>query len=59
MEKIKSRKFQVWLVFTFLMVYHLFILQNLTPELINGYTIISALYIGGNVAQDYITRHKK
>jgi len=51
MNKLTSRKFWVWIVWTGVV---LISYKNLTPELINGWSIVSALYIGGNVAGHWI-----
>ena len=56
MNKIKSRKFIVWITTTILCILSVIYTKTITPELINCYTVISALYIGGNIAKKYIDR---
>lgn len=51
MNKYLSRKFWVWITWTMVVAINY---QHLTPELINGWSIVSALYIGGNVASRWI-----
>lgn len=51
MNKLTSRKFWVWLTWTIVVAINY---RHLTPELINGWSIVSALYIGSNVASHWI-----
>jgi len=54
MEKLKSRKFQVWLSWLIISILSIFI-SDLPKEIIFNYLgLVSMIYIGGNVAQDFI-----
>lgn len=58
MSKLFSRKFQVWLVWTVLTVLSLFIIQSeseVKSQIVQFYGWVSLFYVGGNVAQKYIT----
>ena len=55
---IKSRKFIVYITTTILCISTVFYTKTITPELINAYTVVSALYIGGNVAKAYMNKEK-
>lgn len=54
MKKIKSRKFLVWITSVFLLTVSMYITKTITPEMINMFTVISAIYIGGNTASKFI-----
>jgi len=54
--KIKSRKFVVWLTCVALFIGTVFITKAVTAELINMFTVVSALYIGGNTATKYLNK---
>ena len=57
-EKLKSRKFQVWIVWSLLSIACIFV-QTLPKETIfTYYGLISMIYIGGNVASSYIESKK-
>lgn len=57
MNKLSSRKLWVWITWTIMVAINY---KNLTPELVNGWSIVSALYIGGNVARHWIgDKHEK
>ena len=58
MSKLNSRKFIVYIVTTILCIGAVFYTKTITPELINCYTVISVLYIGGNMASKYIDGRK-
>jgi len=54
MDKLKSRKFQVWLVWLIIAIVSLF-KPDLPKETIFQYFgLISMVYIGGNVLQKYV-----
>lgn len=63
-EKFKSRKFIVWITATVLLVLSFVVsvivkdstMTEVNKILAEGWSWISALYIGGNVAQKYITK---
>ncbi len=58
MNKLSSRKFQVWLVWTVITVVSLFIIQlesEVKSQIVQFYGWVSLIYVGGNVAQKYIT----
>lgn len=58
MSKLFSRKFQVWLVWTVITVLSLFIIQlesEVKSQIVQFYGWVSLIYVGGNVAQKYIT----
>lgn len=63
-EKLKSRKFIVWIVSTVFVVlsFIAFIIvkdsevMNVTKIFAEGWTWISAIYIGGNVAQKFTNK---
>ena len=53
-SKIRSRKLWVWIVYTGLLISSFVLTHTISPELVNGYSIVTALYIGGNVAQKFL-----
>ena len=54
MNKIKSRKFQVWLIWTALVAISIIMTKTVSVEIVGWYGIVSIIYIGGNVAQKYL-----
>ena len=58
-EKIMSRKFQVWLVWTVLSFFSLFIKEVPKETIFTYYGLVSLLYIGGNVATQFSPLGKK
>lgn len=60
-EKLKSRKFIVWIVATILLILSFVayiivksdLMADVCKTLAEGWTWISAIYIGGNVAQKF------
>jgi len=54
MNKIKSRKFQVWIVWLVFCIASLFIADLPKETIFNFFGWVSIAYIGGNVAQKYI-----
>lgn len=57
-NKLSSRKFQVWLVWTILTVLALFVIDmevEVKSQIVQFYGWVSLIYVGGNVAQKYIT----
>lgn len=56
--KIQSRKFQVWLVTVIIVIVSIIITNTIIPEIINMFTVISCIYIGGNVATKAIFKEK-
>ena len=56
-NKLFSRKFQVWLVWTILTIVSLFLIvmeTEVKTQIIQFYGWVSLIYVGGNVAQKYI-----
>lgn len=53
--KLKSRKFQVWIVWLILTIYGVFN-PNLLPleSIIQYFGLVSLIYVGSNVFQQYI-----
>lgn len=63
MNKFTSRKFIVWIVSTVFMIGCFVVsILNHDNEVLNSFTSVwggvSMLYIGGNVAQDFICKNK-
>lgn len=66
-QKLKSRKFVVWLATTILTVISLslnFFVDNteiasLSKVFAEGYVVISSIYIGGNVAQKFTKNNEE
>lgn len=58
-EKFKSRKFQVWLVWSILAVATLWVKDLPKETVYQFYGLVSLMYIGGNVAQDFIIKQPK
>lgn len=54
LSKIKSRKYQVWLIWTALVAISIVITKTVSVEIVGWYGIVSIIYIGGNVAQKYL-----
>jgi hypothetical protein len=52
-KKFASRKFIAWLVWTAIVALYAYRAQ-ITAELITWYGIVTSLYLGTNVAMDYI-----
>lgn len=58
-NKLSSRKFQVWLVWTILTVLALFVIDmevEVKSQIVQFYGWVSLIYVGGNVAQKYIDK---
>lgn len=58
-DKLKSRKFQVWLVWLLFCIASLFIADLPKDTIFNFFGWVSVVYIGGNVAQDYVFNKDK
>ena len=58
-QKISSRKFQVWLVWTVLSFFSLFLIDVPKETIFTYYGLVSLLYIGGNVASQFSPLGKK
>lgn len=58
-DKLKSRKFQVWIVWLIFSVTSLFVKRLPVDTIFSFFGAISIVYIGGNVAQDYIFNKKQ
>lgn len=58
-DKLKSRKFQVWIVWLIFSVASLFVKRLPVDTIFSFFGAISIVYIGGNVAQDYIFNKKQ
>ena len=56
MDKLKSRKFWVWVSMLVVLITGIVITKTLTAEMLNMFTVVSAIYIGGNTAQKFIKR---
>lgn len=57
LDKLKSRKFHVfviWAVGFLVAVFSKTLTENVSLEIIKGFSIISAIYIGSNTAQKWI-----
>ena len=59
MNKLKSRKFQVWLCWLAIAIVSLFKPGLPTETIFSFFGMISIIYIGGNVAQDWILKPDK
>lgn len=57
-EKLKSRKFQVWIVWSLLAIACIFVPTLPKETIFTYYGLISMIYIGGNVASSYIESKK-
>jgi hypothetical protein len=58
-DKFSSRKFQVWIVWLIFSVAALFVKRLPVDTIFSFFGAVSIVYIGGNVAQDYIFNNKK
>ena len=58
-DKLKSRKFQVWIVWLAFSVASLFVKRLPVDRIFSFFGAVSIVYIGGNVAQDYIFNKKQ
>lgn len=56
--KLTSRKLFVWIVWTVLAVASVFVKDMPRETIYQFYGFVSLLYIGGNVAQDWISTKK-
>jgi hypothetical protein len=54
MNKLKSRKFQVWIVWLIIALISLFKTDLPKETIFQYFGLISIVYIGSNVAQDWI-----
>ena len=59
LDKLKSRRFFVFVIWTVLVVASIIITKTLTPEIIGWYGVISMLYIGSSTAKSYIYNNSK
>ena len=59
MNKLKSRKFQVWLCWLVIAIVALFRPDLPKETIFSFFGLISMVYIGGNVAQDWILKPDK
>jgi len=57
MNKLKSRRFWVFIIWTVFMGISIFVTKTVMPEMVSWYGIISMLYIGSSVAKSAIFEH--
>ena len=58
MNKLKSRRFIVFLTWTILVGASIWITKTIQPEVVSWYGVISMLYIGSSVAKSFIYKDK-
>ena len=54
-QKISSRKFQVWIVWSVLSFFSLFLKEIPKETIFTYYGLVSLIYIGGNVASKFVS----
>ncbi len=59
MDKIRSRKLWVWIVWAVLSILVVVVTKSIPADLISWFGVISLAYIGGNVLTKFIGQNKE